>query len=219
MMGIFVVLEGVDYTGKTTLMQNLKIDLEKKHLRVVTTLEPGETAIGKQLRPLLLHSATDILPATELLLFLADRYQHFNTFIHQHLQTADVVICDRYFYSSFVYQGLMKGVAWDLILDLHQQFGLLKRCPDLIFFLESDPITLVQRQKMQRSTNPDFDRFDSQGQNVTYFQQIQNFYHQTFKRLKPYYGELKTINPSASLTTLVKDVMTVLHRKCTALPT
>ena len=109
-MGLFVVLEGVDCGGKSTLIKGLVTQIKKANLTCVTTFEPGKTDAGQKLRSLVLDPSISLFPETEFLLFLADRYQHFNSFVQPSLQKFDVVICDRYFYSTFVYQCFIRNV-------------------------------------------------------------------------------------------------------------
>jgi dTMP kinase len=86
----------------------------------ITTREPGGTAIGGQIRGVLLDpSNTGLVPAAELLLYIADRIQHIRTVIEPHLAANRAVLCDRFFDATLVYQGYARGLDKTLIYQLH----------------------------------------------------------------------------------------------------
>jgi dTMP kinase len=77
----------------------------------LTTREPGGTAIGGQIRSVLLHPDNcDLAPTAELLLYVADRVQHLETIVRPALAAGKVVVCDRYFDATLVYQGYARGL-------------------------------------------------------------------------------------------------------------
>lgn len=113
-MGIksrFIVLEGMDFCGKTTITLKLTEHFEALGLTVVRTREPGGTPLGENLRSLLLCNSTDILPLTELLMFMSARNEHLQTIILPALDEGKVVISDRFIGSSYVYQGAGKHLG------------------------------------------------------------------------------------------------------------
>ncbi|MFM7513939.1 MAG: dTMP kinase [Cyanobium sp.] len=123
--GRFLVLEGIDSSGKTTQLQALAQWLPASGLmpagaRVCLSREPGGTALGLALRGLLLHPPEGTAPCSvaELLLYAADRAQHVDTVIRPALQAGDWVLSDRFSGSTAAYQGHGRGLPLALIAEL-----------------------------------------------------------------------------------------------------
>ncbi len=118
---MFITLEGIEGSGKTTQMEKIVAFIQSKGYECVTSREPGGTAIGAQIRGVLLDPDNKGMDANaELLLYVADRVQHIRTFIQPHLTAGHVVVCDRYFDATMVYQGYARGLDKTLIRKLHQ---------------------------------------------------------------------------------------------------
>jgi len=100
----FITFEGGDGSGKTTQLQLTVTWLKKQGIDVLQTFEPGDTPLGKEIRRLLLSGEHTPVPASELLLFLADRAQHVEQVIKPALAAGKWVICDRYTDSTLAYQ-------------------------------------------------------------------------------------------------------------------
>jgi len=99
-----ITFEGVDGCGKSTQVRRAAAWLRALDINVVTTFEPGDTALGKEIRTLLLAGDIVPVPETELLLFLADRAQHVREVIQPALASGAWVLCDRYSDSTLAYQ-------------------------------------------------------------------------------------------------------------------
>ncbi|RJQ86202.1 MAG: dTMP kinase [Desulfobacteraceae bacterium] len=118
---MFITLEGIEGAGKTTQLKNIVAILEVKGYECVTSREPGGTAIGAQIRRILLDPQNSAMDAgTELLLYMADRVQHIRSFIKPHLSAGRTVLCDRFFDATLVYQGYARGLDKELIRTLHR---------------------------------------------------------------------------------------------------
>ncbi|MDQ6980120.1 MAG: dTMP kinase [Ghiorsea sp.] len=102
--GRFITFEGGDGSGKTTQLQLTVTWLKSQGKDVLQTFEPGDTPLGKEIRRLLLSGEYTPVPASELLLFLADRAQHVEQVIKPALAAGKWVICDRYTDSTLAYQ-------------------------------------------------------------------------------------------------------------------
>src|SRR5882724_4304464 len=96
MAGVFITFEGIDGCGKSTQMRMLASELRMRRLDVLTTREPGGTALGQRLRAALLDVQEQVDPLAELLVFAADRAQHVRTQLRPALDTCHVVLSDRY---------------------------------------------------------------------------------------------------------------------------
>lgn len=142
---MFITLEGIEGSGKTTQIDRLATFFEKSGAECVTTRQPGGTVIGENIRSILLNPSNHSLqPMTELLLYLADRAQHINEIIRPALSAGKTVICDRYFDATVVYQGFARGLSVELLLDLHRiLFDNLK--PDATLLLDLSPQLGLER--------------------------------------------------------------------------
>jgi len=106
---VFVTFEGPEGAGKSTALRAVAAGLRATGRRVVETREPGSGEVGKAIRAILLHGG-DLEPRAELLLFLADRAQHVAEIVRPALARGEIVLCDRHADSTFVYQGVARGL-------------------------------------------------------------------------------------------------------------
>jgi dTMP kinase len=186
--GLFITLEGLDGSGKTTQIKRLATWLEK-HLpplqtagagaatagkpaqqpmsRVVLTRQPGGTATGDSIRTLVLDSrASNLAPMTEMALMFADRSQAIAEVIRPALEAGKVVVCDRFTDSTEAYQGGGRQLGSQLVLDLH---GLIcgNLQPDLTLLLLPSLESSLERarrrnDKVLAKTGEDEGRFESE---------------------------------------------------------
>jgi dTMP kinase len=135
-LSLFVTFEGPEGCGKSTQMRRLAAFLRQLDLDVLTTREPGGTAIGDRVRAILLDPAqTEMEPTTEFLLFSAARAQHVAQVIRPHLKKGGIVLCDRYADSSLAYQGY--GYGRDLAVRREiTRFATGDLVPDLTLLLD-----------------------------------------------------------------------------------
>jgi dTMP kinase len=136
---MFITLEGIEGCGKTTQINHLSTFFENRGKACVVTREPGGTAIGKEIRSILLNpSSKGLVPKAELLLYMADRAQHIASLVNPCLAADKVVLCDRYFDATVVYQGYARGLDTGFIHDLHR-IVLDDLKPDITFLLDLSP--------------------------------------------------------------------------------
>jgi len=129
--GFFLTLEGPDGSGKSTQSQQLAARLAAVGYETVLTREPGGTALGEEVRQILLHSSTlDPAPSTDALLFNAARAQLVARVIRPALARGAVVVCDRYADSTLAYQGYGAGQPLDELRTLGE-FATGGLVPDL----------------------------------------------------------------------------------------
>ena len=148
--GLFITLEGIEGSGKSTQIRHLAEVLDRAGFRVLQTREPGGTATAEAIRHILLtpSSHEPVTPQTEALLILAARCQHVAHLIRPALRRGTVVLCDRFSDSTFAYQGFARGLdlQWlraanevatggltpdlTLVLDLPVSVGLARRRAD-----------------------------------------------------------------------------------------
>lgn len=151
MRGIFISVEGIEGTGKSTQATLLAKYLKEKGCGVTQTAEPGGTRISLRIRELLLSpESTDMEPMTELLLYNAARVQHIKEIVMPALLRGEVVITDRFSDSTMAYQGYGRGIGLDLIDSLDSvATGRLR--PHLTILLDIDVDTgLMRNRKLQK---------------------------------------------------------------------
>ena len=151
--GVFISFEGSEGCGKSTQAARLAARLEKAGLRVLMTREPGGTAIGEKIRDLLQFApeGSAMTPETELLLFEASRSQLVRETIRPALEQGSVVISDRFFDSTTVYQGVARRLEPDVVAMLNN-FAAGGDRPDLTIILDVDLATA--RARMLRRVRP-----------------------------------------------------------------
>ena len=116
MRGIFITFEGIEGSGKTTLMELVAKSLGRHGRDCVLTREPGGTPLGLSLRRVLLDpSAAEISSTAELMLFAADRAQHVAEVVRPALDDDSIVLCDRFSDATIAYQGYGRGISLEII--------------------------------------------------------------------------------------------------------
>jgi len=119
MPGVFVTFEGIEGSGKSTQISRLLQYLTEQRRPVTLTREPGGTAIGDQIRRILLDPHNRLLdPAAELLLYAASRAQHLREVIRPALAEGRIVLCDRFSDATMAYQGYGRGLSIPDIREL-----------------------------------------------------------------------------------------------------
>lgn len=142
---LFLTFEGMDGSGKTTQMHRLAGRLRAAGRTVLETAEPGGTAIGREIRRILLDARNQELSATaELLLYFASRAQNVDELIVPALGRGEIVLADRFTDSSLVYQGCGRGLGADTVtaLDRVACRGLK---PDLTILVDINVETSLAR--------------------------------------------------------------------------
>lgn len=153
-MSKFIVLEGIDGAGKTTLARTLVQAIQNAGQLAVLHREPTEFATGKKLREYL-SGARNLNPDQELELFLQDRQESVNRNICPNLKRGVNVILDRYYYSTAAYQANANRSPADILArNLAQNFP----APDVILYLDIDPSVALERIRAGREN---FDRFEN----------------------------------------------------------
>jgi dTMP kinase len=179
--GLFVTLEGLDGSGKSTQLRRLKEWLEAEGRAVTPTRQPGGTRVGDRIRALLLDSRTDSLsPLAELGLMFSDRAQSIAQVIEPALAAGHIVLCDRFTDSSEAYQGGGRELGSQVVRDLHAALcGGLE--PDLTLLLLPDFDTSLARarQRNQRTvaaTGSDENRFEKE--NTAFYRRVFDKYQE-----------------------------------------
>lgn len=158
---MFVTLEGIDRSGKTTQAAMLAHALGPETLLL---REPGGTPLGERIRELLMDPALELGPGAELLLFGAARAALAGQVIGPALEAGRPVVCDRFIDSTVAYQGVARGVGVELVEQLNAV--VVGTCvPDLTLYLRIDPEEAERRgqQRLAAGEEDGSDRFEGEG--------------------------------------------------------
>lgn len=156
MAGLFVTLEGIDGSGKSTQGRLLAEALRAEGRDVVLTREPGGSPGAEEIRRLVLEGATDRWsPETEILLFTAARRDHVEKTIRPALARGAVVISDRFADSTRIFQGITRGDLTATVDRLHEMMIGLE--PDLTLLFDLDPAAGLARANARKGTEMRFE--------------------------------------------------------------
>jgi dTMP kinase len=163
--GRFITFEGLDGCGKSTHLEMLARVLREHGLEVLATREPGGTAMGEQVRGLLLDSRTHgLAPLAELALMFASRAQHIAEVILPAINRGTWVLCDRYTDSSEAYQGAGRQLGVEAVLTLHRVLCLGLE-PDLTLLLDNEvaaSLARARRRNQAAGGEGDENRFEQE---------------------------------------------------------
>jgi len=160
--GLFITLEGVEGSGKTTQAASLGHALCREHRSVTVTHEPGGTRAGEAIRSIFLDPAVSLDIAAELLLVLADRAQHVREKLRPRLAAGEIVISDRYSDSTIAYQGYGRGFDLKLLGDLNRLASDTIK-PDVTLLLDLPIETGLERTRARlKGATRGPDRFEGE---------------------------------------------------------
>ena len=164
--GLFITLEGIDGTGKSTQLRLLVRHLKKRGLPVRATREPGGTKVGERIRRILLApTTTRLAPLAELALMYAARAQHLQDVIRPALAKGEIVVSDRYNDASFAYQGYGRKLGEEAVRAF-DRLVCARTQPDLTIVLDLAPRLSLQRAQGRHSGRKSRqERFELQGTN------------------------------------------------------
>ena len=203
MAGAFITFEGIDGCGKSTQLRLLASELRVRGLEIVTTREPGGTALGQRLRAALLDVEEQVDPLAELLVFAADRAHHVRTLLSPALETNQIVLSDRYADATVAYQGAGRGFEPKLIQDIvHLATGGL--IPDLTLLFDLSVAQSAVRTR-RRVASKNTDRLDSE--DAEFHTRVRNAYLEIAKA-EP--GRVKVINARESVQETHEMVMNIV---------
>lgn len=169
---VFITLEGVEGSGKTTIAKGLIKILLDNGYEAIYTREPGGNKIAEQIRNVILDiDNTDMDPRTESLLYAAARRQHLVDVIEPALKAGKIVICDRFIDSSIAYQGYARKIGPELIESIND-FATHGKRPDLTFLIDVKPEVGLAR--INKDENREVNRLDLE--TLDFHQSVYNGY-------------------------------------------
>ena len=173
--GQFITLEGIEGSGKSRQLNLLEKELDRLGLSFTRAQQPGGTPFGEEVRRVLLHKdGAGREPESELLLYLADRFQHLKEVIEPALETGLHVVCDRYHDATLAYQGHARGIGFDLIDRLAEILEL--RTPDLTLVLDLEVQLGLKRaiERNHRENQEKWGRFEAE--DLSFHQKVREGY-------------------------------------------
>ncbi|MBN2267958.1 MAG: dTMP kinase [Acholeplasmataceae bacterium] len=199
---MFITFEGGEGTGKTTLIAKIAEFLRKNH-EVVTTREPGGSAIAEAIRDIILNPKYQgVTPTTEALLLAASRAQHLDEVILPALKQDKIVLCDRFLDSSLAYQAYARGLGFDFVLNINAY--AVKHLPDLTFYIDLDP-----KVGMKRIENRDkYDRLDQETRE--FHDRVREGYLEVYKK---YPNRIITINGDQSIDEILGQILNEIQAR------
>lgn len=150
--GMFICIEGLDGSGKTTQTKMLVRTLKQKGYDAIATAEPSRGELGRFIKHRYLNGKERRSSTVEALLFAADRVEHVQNEIKPYLGQKKIVISDRYYYSSFAYQGA-EGLELEWIRAINEK----AIHPDLALFIDVVPENVAHRLKREKSVMENMD--------------------------------------------------------------
>lgn len=203
--GVFITLEGVEGSGKTTQAAILADVLRAQGRCVTVTHEPGGTRAGEAIRAIFLDPAVSLHVATELLLVLADRAQHVREKLRPAVQAGEIVISDRYSDSTVAYQGYGRGFNLKLLGELNHLASDGMR-PDLTIVLDCPAETGLARTRARVKGNERGpDRFE--GERIEFHRRVRDGFL-TIARDEP--GRVTVIDSTRKKATVSADILRVV---------
>ena len=176
-MSKFIVVEGSEGVGKSTQIKTIKSFLEEHKIQYIVTREPGGTSFGESIRSIILDQNIDTDNLSDSLLFYASRYENYNKIILPALKNGKTVICDRFHYSTLVYQGIVGDD--ELVREIHNIFDtIFSKSIDHIIYLYTDPEESLKRISRRSIT----DKFESRG--LEYLNKLNKAYESIFSNME-----------------------------------
>lgn len=152
--GLFITFEGIDGCGKSTQFEMLKEYLLSKGEEFIVVREPGGTVIGEKIREILLSKKNDsMVPMTELFLFEAARAQITEEVIKPNIEKGISVLCDRFFDSTYAYQGYARKLGTDTT-DMLNKLATGGLEPDITFLIDI-PVSVALERRGKRGEADD----------------------------------------------------------------
>lgn len=197
--GKFIVLEGIDGSGISTQANLLKSYLEAEGIRTILTKEPSDGPVGAVIRQVLSGRLSGIDDRVLALLFAADRLDHNRNLLLPALDQGAYVVCDRYLWSSYAYQGIGRSLGW---LEEINQFACK---PDLTILIRVQPETSMQRITAGRYNTELFEKKDT-------LRRVLDKYLEIFARRQALGEPVVQIDGEQGLEQVAEEIRAVVRR-------
>jgi dTMP kinase len=206
--GLFITFEGPEGSGKSTQLRRLAARLRSEGRTVLETAEPGGTAIGMQIRRVLLDAKNhELRPTTELLLMFAARAQNVDELILPALSRGEIVLCDRFTDSSLVYQGAARGLGAEVVYEV-DRIACRGLVPDLTIVVDIATEVGLERARARNQNSQEVEtRLDEQA--IDFHRKVRDAYLQLAAD-EP--NRVKLIDGAGSEEKVEKDVWSAVSK-------
>ncbi len=201
--GVFITFEGIDGSGKSTQVELLLKFLKTNNKMASSYKEPGGTRFGEEIRNILLFSPFDIPPWSEVFLFLASRKVLVDRVVLPELQKGYFVILDRFFDSTYAYQGYGNGIDISYLKDIHRYAGIDVK-PHITFLLDISPKDALLRMEKRDISPTRIEKFPMQ-----FFERVREGYIALSKE-EP--DRIKLIDATKSPKDIHKEIIENLEK-------
>ena len=195
MKGLFISFEGVEGSGKSSVINVVKERLEADGYKVVITREPGGVNVSEQIRNVILAVDNAMSKETEALLYAASRVEHLYAKVLPLLAEGYVVLSDRYLDSSLAYQGYARGIGIEKVLEINM--FAKEYLPKVTYFFDVRPEVGLARIKGRGK----IDRLDLEAMDFH-----QKVYEGYLEVCKMYPERIKTINGEREINLIINDI-------------
>jgi dTMP kinase len=149
---VFISIEGIEGSGKTTLISGLALELKSIGLDVIVTREPGGTAFGDAVRDIFVDPQARIRPLAEAFLMNASRAQLVAEVIAPALKTGGMILCDRFFDATVAYQGYGRGLDIEMLIRL-SLVASQSIAPDITLLIDIDAALSAERVRSRGASD------------------------------------------------------------------
>lgn len=208
-MNKLITFEGVDGCGKSTQLKLAAAWLQARGEKVVSTFEPGDTALGKEIRRLLLAGEFVPVAEAELLLFLADRAQHVREVILPALESGAWVLCDRYSDSTLAYQLAARKLG-DSAVNLKEMLSFAEcgASPALTLWFDLPVAIAAERMKKRAEAGEKSTRLDDE--TISFHERVAAAFSDQFDADD---GRIQRIDASGDIDSVQRQMESILQTK------
>jgi dTMP kinase len=208
--GLFIVFEGPEGAGKTTVIKELEGLFKDSNIEYIFTREPGGISISEQIRNIILNKDNvEMDGRTEALLYAASRRQHLVEKVIPALEKGKIVLCDRFIFSSLAYQGYARGLGMDSVMEINN-FAIEGHMPDLTILFDIDPREGLNR--IHKNDGREINRLDLES--IEFHEKVVEAYHIL---AKTYEHNTVIVDASKSLAevkeAVAKEIITFIEKK------
>lgn len=201
--GLFIVFEGPEGSGKTTVSSEIEKYLKKLDVDFITTREPGGISISEQIREVILNTNnTKMDGRTEALLYAAARRQHLVEKVIPALESGKVVLCDRFVFSSLAYQGFARGLGMEEVMSINE-FAIEGYMPDMSILFDLSPEIGLER--IAKNKDREVNRLDLE--NIDFHNKVREGY---LKLLEKYPQNIYRLDAEKSLNDVISNTKEVI---------
>jgi len=203
----FIIVEGSEGVGKSFHIKTIERYLRTKEIDYVLTREPGGTSFGESIRDIILDDTNNTEELTDSLLFYASRYENYQKIILPALESGKTVICDRFHYSTLVYQGIVGNNL--AVKEIHEIFhAIYSKAIDHVIYLHTDPKESLKRISKRSVT----DKFESRG--LSYLEKLSSAYETVFSDMKNITKIDTSGNKDSTKKNLIESLDKVFNKTC-----